>query len=106
MLIAALEVDVRGPAEFLAERQHRLVTRAGVEPDIQDVALAFELASTATRAREVSRDELGGRPFVPRVGAVLLEAGCGLFDERRRQQCFTALRAVHGRNRNAPRPLT
>ena len=37
---------------------------------------------------------------------MLFEAGCRLLDERGRQQRFAALRAVHGGNRNAPRPLT
>ena len=73
VLVAALEVEVGGPRQFLAERQHGLVARAGVEPDIEDVALALELGAAAGGAREPLRDELLDRPLVPGVGAVGVE---------------------------------
>ena len=52
MLVAALEIDVGRPGQLRAERQHRLVARARVEPDVEDVALALELGAAARRAGE------------------------------------------------------
>ena len=55
MLVAAFEVDVGRPGQLRAERQHRLVARARVEPDVEDVALALELGAAARRAGQARR---------------------------------------------------
>ena len=70
MLVAALEVDVGRPGQLRAHRQHRFVARTGVEPDVEDVHLAFEAGAAARAARQPLGDELLRRPLVPRVGAV------------------------------------
>ena len=72
VLIAALEVEVGRPPQAWA-RQHRLVARAGVEPDVQDVALADEFPPAALRARQPGGQELLDRALVPGVRAVLGE---------------------------------
>ncbi len=47
MLVAAFEVHVRRPAQIRLTGQYRFVARARVEPDVEDVALAFELRAAA-----------------------------------------------------------
>ena len=49
MLIAAFEIDVGRPVMILAERQHRLVARSGIEPHVEDVAFALEFGAAARR---------------------------------------------------------
>ena len=105
VLIAAFEVDVSRPRQFRTHRQHRLVTRAGVEPDIEDVHLALERAVTAFRAGQARRHEFLGRPFVPGVRAVALEDRGGAFDDLRTRHRFAAGGAVERRNRHSPRAL-
>ena len=105
MLVAALEIDVGRPGQLGPEGQHRLVARPGVEPDVEDVALAFERGAAARRAGHALGDELLDRPLVPRVGAVHVEDAGGALDERRRQQRFAALDAVDRRDRHAPGAL-
>src|SRR5207253_1685625 len=73
VLVTPLEIHVRRPAELRVPRQHRFVTRTRVEPDVQDVAFAFEAASATGGAGQARRNELSGGPFVPGVRAVLLE---------------------------------
>ena len=63
-----------GQRQLRPERQHRLVARAGVEPDVEDVALALELGAAAGRTGQPVGDELLDRPLVPR---------------RRRRRCRT-----------------
>ena len=63
VLVAALEVEVRRPGQLRPERQHRLVARARVEPDVEDVVLALE-----RRARRTSRTS-GPRAGTPRSAA-------------------------------------
>ena len=103
MLIASLEVHVRRPRQLAAERQHRLVARSGVEPDVQNVALALELGAATGRAGESVRNEFRERALVPRVGAIDVEHAGGAFDELGCQQRLAALHAVDGRDRERPR---
>ena len=105
MLVAALEVDVGRPGQLGPGGQHRLVARPGVEPDVEDVALAFERGAAARRAGHALGDELLDRPLVPGVGAVHVEDAGRALDERRRQQRFAALDAVDRRDRHAPGAL-
>ena len=106
MLVAAFEIEVRGPGQLWPERQHRFVARARVEPDVEDVVLALE-----RRPRRISgtsgpsgTNSVDG-PLVPGVGAVLVEHG------RRRstiapvRTASPQLRAVERRNRHAPGAL-
>ena len=72
-----------GQARFGVARQHGLVARPGVEPDVEDVALALERRAAARRARQAGGQELLDRPLVPGVGAVLVEHRRRLLDERR-----------------------
>ena len=106
MLVAAFEVDVGRPGQLGPDRQHRLVARSGVEPDVEDVHLALERRAAARRARQARR----GR--TPRSAARTT---------RRRRTArtpppparrvagvrigFAAARAVDRRDRHAPRAL-
>ena len=47
MLIAAFEVHVGRPRQIVAEGQHGLVARPGIEPDVENVALALERSAAA-----------------------------------------------------------
>ena len=71
ILVRAFDVEVGRPRQLLGVAEHRLVARARVEPHVEDVALALELAPAALRAREPVGQELLDRALVPRVGAVL-----------------------------------
>ena len=42
VLVAAFQIHVRRPAQFRRARQHRFVARAGIEPHVENVALALE----------------------------------------------------------------
>ena len=55
VLVAAFEVHVGRPGQLGPDRQHRLVARPGVEPDVEDVHLALERRAAARRAREARR---------------------------------------------------
>ena len=85
-----------------AHRQHRFVTRPGIEPDVEDVPLALEAASRRNRGKRGRPERTPDRPPVPRVGAVLFEHARGLFDERRRHERLAALRALDRRDRARP----
>src|SRR5207249_10336103 len=63
------------------------------------------MAAAALGTREAGGNEILRWPFVPRIGAVLLEHAGGLLDERRRDDSLAARRAVHRRNRHAPHAL-
>ena len=87
MLVAAFEVDVGRPRQLGPDRQHRLVARAGVEPDVEDVHLALERRAAARRARQARRAR------TPRSAArtrrrrrSVSNTRGGLLDERRRQR--------------------
>ncbi len=83
MLVAALEVDVGRPAMVFAERQHRLVARARVEPDVEDVRARARTTCRRTTGRS------GRRARTPRAAART---------RRRRRRCRTPRR----RARRAP----
>jgi len=105
VLVGALEVQVRGPPQALAQTQHRLVARSRVEPDVEDVALAVELAAAACGAGEARGQELLDRALVPGVRPVLREHVRRLLREGGREDGLAAFHAVHGGDRHAPRPL-
>ena len=105
VLIAAFEIDVGRPRQVGTDREHGLVARSGIEPDVEDVHLALEARAAAGRARQTLRDEFLGRPLVPGIGAVGVEDARGLLDERRRRDRLAAFRAIDGRDRHTPRTL-
>ena len=73
VLVAALEVHVGWPRQLGVARQHRFVARTGVEPDVENVALALERVPPHDGHVRPAGQELLDRPLVPGVGAVLLE---------------------------------
>ena len=69
MLIAALEVDVRRPRQLVVARQHGLGP-TGVEPDVEDVALALdEVPPQAGQVSPAGRNSSIGRS-IPGVGSL------------------------------------
>src|SRR5215470_10131090 len=105
MLVAALEIDVGRPGQLGPDREHRFVTRSGIEPYVEDVHLALEARAAAVRAREPRWNEIAGWSLVPGFDAVPFEHRRRTFDERRRHLCPAALRAVDRRDRHTPCPL-
>src|SRR3989442_1546336 len=109
VLVGAFQVEIRRPP-FLPGRlaprlEDRRVAHAGLEPDVQDVALFVEVAPAALRAGRASRQEISGLPFEPDVRAVLLDQLGDMLDDRRRDQDLAASRAHESRNRHAPYTL-
>ena len=106
MLVAAFEVDVRRPGQLRPHRQHRLVARTRIEPDVEDVHLALEVVPPQVGQVRPGGHELLDRPLVPGVGAVASRRPprrCSTISGR--QHRFAAARAVERRNRHAPRAL-
>ncbi len=58
VLVAAFEVDVRRPGQLGSHRQHRLMARPRIEPDVEDVHLALEAGIAAGRTGQALRHEL------------------------------------------------
>src|SRR5262249_62197031 len=65
MLIASLEVHVRGPRVIRIRPQHRLVARARVPPAVENVGLTLEPAASARAAGLPCLPEALDRPAVP-----------------------------------------
>ena len=105
VLIASLEIHVRRPAELRRAGKDRFMARSRIEPDVEDVPLAFERRAAAGGARKSLRQEFLDGAFVPGVSVVLLEHRRGLRDERRRQDRFTARRTIDRRDRHTPGAL-
>ena len=82
-----------------------LEARAGVEPNIEDVLLALEVASTTRGTGQIRGKELRQIAFVPRISPVLCEDGGRAFDHVSAQQRLLTRRAAEGRYRHTPRPL-
>src|SRR5688572_12264977 len=83
MLVAALEVHVRGPRQVGPSWKDRFMARAGVEPHVEDVALRLEGRAAAGGARQSCRQELFDRPLVPRVRPILVKNCGGSIDKSR-----------------------
>src|SRR5277367_1359718 len=50
VLIAAFQVEIRGPCEAVRSSQHGQMAGSGIEPDVQDVGLFAELNAAALSA--------------------------------------------------------
>src|SRR5256885_2170977 len=67
MLVVPFDVEIRGPRQLRTLLQHRELRAAGVEPDVEDVALLAE-RRIAAGAGEIGRNELADVVLVPGVG--------------------------------------
>src|SRR5437879_1832285 len=81
------------------------MARTRVEPDVEDVHLAFEGGAAALWTREAVGHERTRVPLVPSIGTVPLEYRGGLFDQLWCDDRCTTLCAVDCRNRHPPRSL-
>ena len=102
MLVAALEVEVCGPAEVLPVVEDGGVARAGVEPHVHDVGVLAQVLASALRAHREVADELFGRHHPPAVAAVLAYLLRDAAHAVAREDDLAAVLAVEGRYRNAP----
>ena len=101
MLVRALQVEVGGERGIVAVRaaQHRVVRRAGVEPDIQRVA-ALLIGGTFLTEKLLRRNRL------PRLDTALLHTLGYLLEQLRRARVQCARLAVQEeRHRHAPLAL-
>ena len=73
VLIAAFDVHIRGPGQFVGGGEHGQVARAGIEPDIQNVGFLAELGGAALGASHAGRQQFGGGALIPDVGGVFGE---------------------------------
>ena len=104
VLVGALEIEVSGCAQPGAPLEHRGVAHAGVEPDVEDVALLAERRAAAAAA-EARRQQLGDRPREPCVGTLALDDRRHVVGDLRRQMGLAAVLAEDGDDRHAPQPL-
>ena len=102
VLVAALEIDVRVPAELGTPLEDGLPARPRIEPDVEHVGLATELRSTARGAAGAGGNEVSGGPREPRVAAFPREdRGDVLAEGLTRERLLTSL-AVERDHGNAP----
>jgi hypothetical protein len=73
ILVAAFEVHVGRPGEVVFLGQDGEVAGAGIEPDIEDVALLLKFGAAAVGAGVAGAEEFLGGAFVPDVGGVFAE---------------------------------
>ena len=105
VLVAALEVEVGGPAEVLPVVEDGGVARTGVEPYVHDVGVLAQMLAFALRAYSEVADKLFGRHRPPAVAAVLAHLLRDAAHAVAREDDLAAVLAVEGRYRNAPRAL-
>ena len=91
VLVGAFEVQVGRPGELRPCGEHRLVARARVEPDVEDVALALERRAAALLARETRPARSRRRADSYQASALVVSKMRGrVLDERRRQHRLAA----------------
>src|ERR1035438_2740470 len=73
ILIAAFNVEIRGPSQIVSGGEHCQVARSGIEPDVQDVGFLAELGAAALGAGHAGRQQFGCGALIPDVGGVLGE---------------------------------
>ena len=108
VLVAALEVEVGGPAQVRARLEHGRVADAGLEPHVEDVGLLdAAVVPAAAGQRRAGRQELLGRALEPGVGALGRRTARSTRSNDRvvEQQRLAALLAVEDRDRHAPGAL-
>ena len=106
ILVTAFEVHVVGPLQFRVVAQHRFVTRARVEPDVQDVAFALKIGAVALCAPQASGQKFGQVALVPGVRAMVREDGGRAVGQRGVQHRLATPGAVDSGNRYPPRSLS
>ncbi len=105
VLVAPLEIHVRGPAEILPVVEHRRVARAGVKPDIHNVGVLAQVAAATLRTDRELSDELFGRHRPPAAAAVLANLIGRAAHAVSRQDDLAAVLAVKGGDGHAPDAL-
>src|ERR1700682_4039908 len=105
MLVVPFEIDLARPVELGALAQHGDVRAAGVEPDVEDVALFPERRAAALRAALSGLEEVLRRPLVPGVGTLVQEVLLYFLEELGRGDGLIALVAIENGDRHAPEPL-
>ena len=105
VLVAALEIEVRGPGKVRPAPEHRQVTRSRIEPHVEDVLLLSQprfaaLGTLRARARQVL-----DRVRVPGVGAFPAEQLDGGPRHLRVEQRRGAGLTIEDRDRDAPYSL-
>ena len=104
VLVAALEVEVRGRTQLRPLFEHRRVAGARVEPDIEDVRLLAELAPAAG-AGDALGDEIGGLVQKPGIRPFLLKQLVDAPADRLALEDLAAGGAGEHRHRHTPGAL-
>ena len=106
VLVRALQVHVRRPAQLGVLLQDGRVAASGVEPDVEDVGLLPERAAAALPARGPGGEQLRGRAEVPLVGALAgFHPRGDVLDDRLLEEDRAAGLAVERHDRDAPHAL-
>ena len=106
MLVRALEVHVRRPAQVRSRLEHGRVAAAGIDPDVEDVGLPAELPAAARGTARAGRDELGLGPQVPLLDSPpVAEDLRHVLDDALVEEQRPARAAVERHDRHAPDAL-
>ena len=94
MLVASLQVHIGRPVQAPLAGEDRRVAHPRLEPYIEDVLLLAEVRSSAGRAGEPRRDEVGHGALKPGVGPLFGHEGCCVLGQILRQDRLVAGLAV------------
>src|SRR5690242_11707977 len=106
VLIGALEVQLRRPAQLGPRLEHGGVAAAGVEPHVEDVRLLAEAIAAALCATRAWRQQARRRSRMPLVGAgALAEDPRNVLDDALVEQHRVAALAIERDDGHAPHAL-
>ena len=106
VLVGTFEIEVGRAAQIISVIENCGMGRTGVEPNVHDVALFFEMGTTALCALISVREEVGSFVSVPSICAFLTEYSGKVRDGFVIDNFGSAIFTIENRNRNAPGSLT
>src|SRR5580704_1938005 len=106
ILIAAFQIHVRRPRQMVRLSKHGQVTRAGIEPDIENVSLFAKRRPAAFRALRARSGQLLCALRIPDVGGLLADQSDDAIEDLAVGQRLSAALAIEHDDGHAPRALT